>query len=179
MDNIAEFHRLESSQLKCGAQARTTNRSKRVTFTGGGAEHKFWRVARVARGARCILAHVWLQAPVLGRLTATVEHWRVSPCVKLGGSVQFSLVVTSCLQPHWTAASQAFLSITNSKSSLKLMSIESVMPSTISSSVVPFSSCLQSFPASGSFQMSQFFASGGQSIGVSASASVLPMNIQD
>ena len=50
---------------------------------------------------------------------------------------------------------------------------------TISSSVVPFSSCLQSFPASGSFQMSQFFVSGGQSIGVSASASVLPMNIQD
>ena len=49
---------------------------------------------------------------------------------------------------------------------------------TISSSVVPFSSCLQSFPASGSFQMSQFFASGHQSIGVSASASVLPMDIQ-
>ena len=49
---------------------------------------------------------------------------------------------------------------------------------TISSSVVPFSSCLQSLPASGSFQMSQFFASGGQSIGVSALASVLPMNIQ-
>ena len=48
----------------------------------------------------------------------------------------------------------------------------------ISSSVIPFSSCLQSFPASGSFQMSQFFASGGQSIGVSASASVLPMNTQ-
>ena len=50
---------------------------------------------------------------------------------------------------------------------------------TISSSVIPFSSCLQSFPASGSFQISQFFALGGQSIGVSASASVLPMNIQD
>ena len=50
---------------------------------------------------------------------------------------------------------------------------------TISSSVVPFSFCLQSFPASGSFQMSQFFASGGQNFGVSASASVLPMNIQD
>ena len=50
---------------------------------------------------------------------------------------------------------------------------------TISSSVIPFSSCLLSFPASGSFQMSQFFPSGGQSIGVSASASVLPMNIQD
>ena len=50
---------------------------------------------------------------------------------------------------------------------------------TISSSVVPFSSCLQSFSASGSFQMSQFFASSGQSIRVSASASVLPMNTQD
>ena len=49
---------------------------------------------------------------------------------------------------------------------------------TISSSVVPFSSCHQSFPASGSFQMSQLFASGGQSIGLSASAVVLPMNIQ-
>ena len=50
---------------------------------------------------------------------------------------------------------------------------------TISSSVIPCSSCLHSFPASGSFQMSQFFTSGGQNIGVSASASVLPMNIQD
>ena len=50
---------------------------------------------------------------------------------------------------------------------------------TISSSVIPFSSCPQSFPASGSFQMSQLFASGGQSVGVSASTSVLPMNIQD
>ena len=50
---------------------------------------------------------------------------------------------------------------------------------TISSSVIPFSSCLQSFPASGSFLMNQFFASGGQNIRVSASASVLPMNIQD
>ena len=50
---------------------------------------------------------------------------------------------------------------------------------TISSSVVPFSSCPQSFPVSGSFQMSQLFASGGQSIGVSATTSVLPMNTQD
>ena len=49
---------------------------------------------------------------------------------------------------------------------------------TISSSVVPFSSCLQSFPASGSFPMSQLFTSGGQSIGTSDSASILPMNIQ-
>ena len=50
---------------------------------------------------------------------------------------------------------------------------------TISSSVIPFSSCIQSFPKSGYFQMSQLFASGGQSIGVSASTSVLPMNTQD
>ena len=50
---------------------------------------------------------------------------------------------------------------------------------TISSSVIPFSSCLQSFPASGSFPTSQLFASGGQGIGVSASASVLPVNVQD
>ena len=49
----------------------------------------------------------------------------------------------------------------------------------ISSSVIPFSSCPQSFPAAGSFPLSQFFASGDQSIGASATASVLPMNIQD
>ena len=60
----------------------------------------------------------------------------------------------------WTAASQASLSITNSQSFLKLMSIKLVMPSSHPSSVIPFSSCLLSFPASGSFQMSQFLTSG-------------------
>ena len=75
----------------------------------------------------------------------------------------------------WAAEHQASLSITNFQSLLKLRFIESVMPSTISCSVIPFSSHLQSFPASGSFQMSQLFTSGGQSIGVSASASVFPM----
>ena len=79
----------------------------------------------------------------------------------------------------WTTAHQASLSITNSWSLPRLRSIESVMPSNISSSVVPCSSCPQSFPASGSFPMSQFFASDGQSIRVSASTSVLPMNTQD
>ena len=74
----------------------------------------------------------------------------------------------------WTAARQASLSITNSLSPPKPVSIKSVI-----SSVIPFSSCPQSFPASRSFQMSQFFASGGQSVGVSASTSVLPMNTQD
>ena len=79
----------------------------------------------------------------------------------------------------WTAAHQASLSITNSWSLLKLMSITSVMPSNHLTSVVPFSSHLQSFPASWSFLMSQFFESGGQRIGVSTSASVLPINIQE
>ena len=77
-----------------------------------------------------------------------------------------------------TVAPQAPLSSTISWSLLKLMSIESVMPSNNLILWRPFSSSLQSFPASGSFQMSQLFASGGQSIGASASASVLPMNIQ-
>ena len=61
----------------------------------------------------------------------------------------------------------------------KLMVIESVMPFNHLIICHPFSSCPQSFPASGSFQMSQLFTSGGQSIGVSASTSVLPMKTQD
>ena len=81
------------------------------------------------------------------------------------------------LATPWTAAHRASLSITNSQILLKLMSISQWCHPSISSSVVPFS-FLQSFPATGSFQMSQFFTSGGQSIGASASASVLPMNIQ-
>ena len=79
----------------------------------------------------------------------------------------------------WTAARQASLSIIYCWSLLKLMSTSRWCHTTMSSSIVWFSSQFQSFPASGSFQISQFFASGGQSIGVSASASVLPMNIQD
>ena len=79
----------------------------------------------------------------------------------------------------WTAAHQASLSITNSWSLPKLMSIESVMPSKHHILCCPFSSCLQSFPTSASFLMSQFFTSGGQSIGVSASVPVFPKNIQD
>ena len=69
----------------------------------------------------------------------------------------------------WAAARLASLSFTNSRSLLKLMSIELVMPS---NHLILFSSCLQSFPASGSFPMSWLFTSGGHSIGASASASV-------
>ena len=79
----------------------------------------------------------------------------------------------------WTAAHQASLSITNSRSLPKLMSIESVMPSNhlILCHLLLLPPSI--FPSFRVFQMSQFFASGGQSIGASASASVLPMNIQD
>ena len=98
-------------------------------------------------------------------------------------AVQFSSVQSlSCVQlfvTPWTATHQASLSITNSWSLLKLMSIASVMPSNHLSLCNPFTFHLQSFPATGSFQMSRCFASGGQSTGVSASASVLPMNIRD
>ena len=94
------------------------------------------------------------------------------------GRIISSVQSLSCVQlfaTPWTTACQASLSITNSQSSLKLMSTESVMPP---SHLIPCHP-LQSFPASGSFPVSQFFASGGQSIAASASASVLPMNIQD
>ena len=79
----------------------------------------------------------------------------------------------------WTAARQASLSFTNSWILLKLMSSSQWCHPTISSSVILFSSCLQPFPVIGSFPMSKFFTSVGQIIGVSASASVLPMNIND
>ena len=79
----------------------------------------------------------------------------------------------------WTAARQASLSITNSWSFLKLMSIESVMPSNHLILCRPLLLLPSIFPSIRVFSMSQFFASGGQSIGVSASTSVLPMNTQD
>ena len=87
-------------------------------------------------------------------------------------------VVSNSATP-WTAACQASMSFTIFRSLLKLKSIESVMPSNHLILCHPFSSCLQSFPASESFPVSQFFASGDQSIGASASASVLAVNIWD
>ena len=98
-------------------------------------------------------------------------------------SVQFSSVQSLSrvwlFATPWTAARQASLSITNSRVHQNPCPLSRWFHPIISSSVVPFSSRLQSFLTSGPFQMSQFFALGGQSIGVSASASVLPMNIQD
>ena len=99
-------------------------------------------------------------------------------CNSIISSVQSLSRVQLFATPR-TAARQASLSITNSRSLLKLMSVELVIPSNLILCLPLLLLGLQSFPASGSFQLSQFFASGGQSIGVSASASVLPMNSQD
>ena len=97
-------------------------------------------------------------------------------------SVQFSLsVVPNSLRPHGLQHTRTGVSCpspTPEACSDSCPSSQWCHP-TMSSSVVPFSSCLQSFPASESFPISQSFISGGQRIGASASASVLPMNIQD
>ena len=97
-------------------------------------------------------------------------------CASISSVQSFSRV--QLFETPWTAAGQASLSITKSRSLLKLMSIQLVMLSNHLILCHPLASCLKSFPAS-VFSMSQFFTSGGQSIGVSASASVLPMTTQD
>ena len=94
-------------------------------------------------------------------------------------SVQFSRsVMSNSLRPHGMQHTRSPCPSPTPRVYSNSCPLSQWCLSTISSSIVPFSSCLQSCPASGSFQMSQLFASGGQSIGVSASASVLPMNIQ-
>ena len=121
---------------------------------------------RLKREGTCI--YLWL---------IHVDVWQKAARYWLS-SDQFSWSVVSNSVTPWTAAHQATLSITKSQSLLKLMSIKSVMTSNHLILCHPFS-CLQSSPASRSYPMNQFFASGDQSIGVSASASVLPVNIQD
>ena len=118
---------------------------------------------------RCL--HLPIHRKALNTLT-----WDISICVACVLSSVQSLSHAQLFLYPWTAAHQTSLSITTSQILLKLMSIASVMPS---NHLILFSSCFQSFPASGSFLMSQLFPSGGQSIRVSASTSVLPMNIQD
>ena len=100
-----------------------------------------------------------------------------SPLYREQYSLLFSCYRVWLFVTLWTTAHQASLPFTVSRSLVKLMSIKSWCHPTISSSIAPFSSCPQSFPSSWSFPMNQLFASGGQSIGASASASVLPMNI--
>ena len=122
-------------------------------------------------------------SPEGGILPEDAFYHKIDPVSSTSISVQFSPTqfshsVMSDSATPCTAACQASLSITNSRNLLKLMPIESWCHPTISSSVGPFSSHLQPCPASGSFPMSQLFTSGVQSIGVSASTSVLPVNTQ-
>ena len=106
-------------------------------------------------------------------------------CLDYGISSVQSLSPVQLFSTPWITARQASLSITNSQSHVSHMSHSDSRPSSqwchpsISSSVVPFSSCPQSLPASESFPMNQLFTSGGQSIGSSASAYVLLLNNQD
>ena len=119
--------------------------------------------------------------PLHCKAVSYLLNHKESPNIYFIITIQFSSVAQSCLTlcDPIDCSTPASMPFTISRSMLKPMSIELVMPSNISPSVVPFSSLLQSFPPSGFFPVSQFFASGGQSIGVSASPSVLPMNIQD
>ena len=96
------------------------------------------------------------------------------------GSVQFSCSVASdSLRPHESQHARPPCPSPTPKVHTNLCPLSRWCHPTISSSVAPFSSCPQSFPASGSFQISQLFALGGQSIGFSATKPVLPMNTQD
>ena len=98
---------------------------------------------------------------------ARIYHWTTNASVHFSRSVVFD-----SLWPHEPQHARP-------PCPPKPMSFESMMPSNHLIHVIPFSSCPQSFPTSGPFPMSQLSASGGQSIGVSASTSVLPMNTQD
>ena len=137
------------------------------------------------------LAHLFIKLPLyrfpdaIFKIALKVMNRSIKFVINIHLYIQFDFQFSSFSRVRlfatpWTAAYQASLSINNSQ-----RACSNSCPSsrwchpTISSSVVPFSSCLQSFPALGSFQMSQFFTLGSQSIGVSASTSVLPMNIQD
>ena len=115
-------------------------------------EHSWPRGRRVVR-------QLWAEVPFSALTCCLVTQSRLTLCDSM-----------DCSMPGFPVHHQL-------PELLKLISIKLLMPSTISSSVVPFSSCPQSFPASGSFPVSRFFTS-GQGIGASASASVLPMDIQ-
>ena len=106
------------------------------------------------------------------------DGWQVFPAPLV--KVQFSRsVVSDSLRPHESQHARPPCSSPTAGVHPNPCPLSQWCHPTTSSSVIPFSSCPQSFPASGSFQMSQLLASGGQSIGVSASTSVLPMNTQD
>ena len=119
---------------------------------------------------------VWASIYAFGDISQDYLHL----CIREKSSVQFScLVMSDSLRPHEPEHTRPPCPPPTAGVYPNPCPLSQWCHPTISSSVIPFSSCPQSFPTYGSFQMSQLFASGGQSIGVSASASVLPMNTQD
>ena len=107
-------------------------------------------------------------------------YWGSYLFFPLFNSLQFShSVVSDSLQPYGLQPARPPCPLPTPSIYKNSRPLSQWCHPTISSSIVPFPFCLQSFPASGSFPMNQFFASGGQSIGVSASGSVLPMNTQE
>ena len=148
-----------------------------------------------------ILLHVWININIKATTKSSISSdcpINKLPCIKERYCIQ-TAVVTKILRriPRWYEVQFSCSVISDSLWPHGLQHARPPCPSpiprvysnscpssrwchpTVSSSVVPFSSCPQSFPESGSFSVSQFFASGGQSIGVSVSTSILPMNIQD
>ena len=128
----------------------------------------------------------WITKPVLCFPKVSFSNWKASCKISRPDywtskiSVQFSRsVISDSLRPHGPQHPRPPCPSQTPGVYPNPCPLSRWCHPTISSSVVPFSSCPQSFPASGSFPMSQLFAPGGQSIGVSASTSVLPMNTQD
>ena len=137
-----------------------------VVFFSGILSIYFFKWYNLKQNGLCIWS--------FGNLTETILH--LSQLILCISSVQ-SLSPT--LRPHGLQHSRIPCPSTTPGAYSHLCPSSWWCHPTISASVIPFSSCLQSFPASRSFQMSQFFTSGGHSIGISASVSVLPINIQD
>ena len=122
----------------------------------------------------------WTQASLIaGRFFTSWATWEAHCTLSVQFSSVQSLSHVRLFVTPWIAAHQASLSITNSRVHSDSHPSSQWCHPAIPSSVAPFSSCSQSLPASESFPMSQLFAWGGQSIGVSGSTSVLPMNTQD
>ena len=130
----------------------------------------------------CLGSHkAWIRASAgMGSYLEAVEEELLPSSFRLFSSVQFSRsVMSDSWRPHEPQHARPPCPSPTPRVHPNPCPLSQWCHPSISSSVVPFSCCPQTFPASGSFQMSQFFASGGQSIGVSTSASVLPMNTQD
>ena len=152
----------------------------------------FCHILQSAKGSTTTLfirpweLHIWLGDPMslsIGALRCVVTKYTyvcISVSPSLFSSVQFSCwVMSDSLQPHEPQHPRPPCPSPTPGVYPNSCPLSRWCHPTISSSLVPFSSCPQSFQASGSFQMRQLFTSGGQSIGVSASPSVLPMNTQD